>query len=261
MDTDQAQSILNLAHSAFISMDEEGTILYWNIRAEEMFGLTREEAVGRVLADTVIPEQYHEAHWRGLRHFLQKGEGPVLDKRIELTAQRSDGSEFPVELMISALNEGDRWSFHAFIADISERQEAEQERLRLLDELRHALRGTEERLAVIVDALGEAVTIRGADDHLIHANRAALDRLGLETLRGRRLGLRMLVRGHDSPPSAGLVREGCHRPQPLVREGVDGLEKASPSAFPTLQKFLSGIVRIGHKFGIATAARFLAVRR
>jgi PAS domain S-box-containing protein len=71
MDTDQAQSILNLAHSAFISMDEEGTILYWNIRAEEMFGLTREEAVGRVLADTVIPEQYHEAHWRGLRHFLQ----------------------------------------------------------------------------------------------------------------------------------------------------------------------------------------------
>jgi PAS domain S-box-containing protein len=231
MDTDQAQSILNLAHSAFISMDEEGRIVFWNIRAEEMFGLTRDQALGRLLAETVIPEHHRDAHWSGLRHFLQSGEGPVLDKRTELTALRSDGGEFPVELTISALKEGGMWSFHAFIADISERHRAGQERQRLLEELRHALRGTEERLAVIVDALGEAVTIRGADDQLIHANRAALDRLGLETVEQLRAAdPRALMEGWETAgedgedirmedlPSVRLLRG--EQPGPLMMRSV-----------------------------------------
>src|SRR5947209_3506009 len=182
MDIGQARAILDLAHSAFVSMDEDGRIVYWNIRAEEIFGLSREEAVGRVLADTVIPERLREAHWEGLRRFRETGEGEVLNKRLEMTALRSDGSEFPVELTISALSEPEGWSFHAFVADVSERVRLDMERQLLLDDLQHALRGTEERLAVIVDALGEAVTIRGPDDHLIHANRAALDRLGLSSV-------------------------------------------------------------------------------
>src|SRR3982074_1510718 len=116
MDLGQARSILDVAQSAFISMDEEGRIVYWNIRAEEMFGFTRAQAVGRVLADTVIPERLRDAHWEGLRRFRETGEGPVLNKRIELSALRSDGSEFPVELTISALSEPEGWNFHAFVA-------------------------------------------------------------------------------------------------------------------------------------------------
>jgi PAS domain S-box-containing protein len=199
MDIGQARAILDLAHSAFISMDEEGRIVYWNIRAEEIFGFTRAEAVGRVLADTVIPERLRESHWEGLRRFCETGEGPVLNKRLEMTALRSDGSEFPVELTISAISEPDGWSFHAFVADTSERVRLEQERQLLLDELQLALRGTEQRLAVIVDALGEAVTIRGLDDHLIHANRAALDRMGLSTVEELRdADPRMLMAGWET---------------------------------------------------------------
>jgi PAS domain S-box-containing protein len=182
MDLGEAGAILDVAHNAFISMDEEGRIVYWNACAEEMFGLSRDEAVGKVLADTIMPERYRDAHRRGLQHFLQTGAGPLLNRRVELSAVRSDGSEFPTEMTISALAERDGWSFHAFIADTSERQEAERERQRLLDELQSALRGTEERLAVIVDALAEAVTIRGLDDHLIYANQAALDRLGFASV-------------------------------------------------------------------------------
>jgi PAS domain S-box-containing protein len=232
MDTDQAQSILNLAHSAFISMDEEGRILYWNIRAEEMFGLVREEAIGQALADTVIPERYHEAHRRGLGHFLRTGEGPVLDKRVELSALRSDGSEFPIELTISALNDGGAWTFHAFVADISERRQAELERQRLLDELQLALHGTEERLAVIVDALAEAVTIRRADDSLVHANQAALDRLGLRSVEELRAAdPRALMEGWETLdedgraismedlPSVRILR-GEH-PGPLMMRSVN----------------------------------------
>ena len=95
MDIGQARAILDLAHSAFVSMDEDGRIVYWNIRAEEIFGFTRGEAVGRVLADTVIPERLRASHWEGLRRFLETGEGAVLNKRLEMSALRADGSEFP----------------------------------------------------------------------------------------------------------------------------------------------------------------------
>jgi PAS domain S-box-containing protein len=181
MDLRQARAILDVAHSAFVSIDEQGHITYWNKRAEEMFGLARDEATGKLLADTVIPERYRDAHRKGLDRFLQTGEGPVLNRRVELSALRSDGGEFPIELTISAIAEQDGWSFHAFIADISERHEAEKERQRLLEELRRALHGSERRLLTIVDALADAVTIRGLDNRIIYANQAALDRLGFES--------------------------------------------------------------------------------
>jgi PAS domain S-box-containing protein len=231
MDLGQARSILDVAHSAFVSMDEEGRIVYWNVRAEEMFGFTRAEAEGRVLADIVIPERLREAHWQGLRRFLETGEGPVLSKRIEMSALRSDGSEFPVELTISALAEGGVWTFHAFVADNSERRQAEQERQELLDELQLALRGTEQRLAVIVDALGEAVTIRGPDDRLLHANRAALDRMGLSSVQElREADPRVLMGGWETVaedgreiqmedlPSVRALRG--EQPEPLMMRSV-----------------------------------------
>jgi PAS domain S-box-containing protein len=231
MEPDQAQSILEYTHSAFISMDMEGCISYWNARAEEIFGRERSEVLGNVLADTIIPERYRDAHWRGLRHFLKAGEGPMLNQRVELDALHSDGHEFPIEMTISALPVQDGWSFHAFIADVSERQRGEQERRRLLEELRHALEGSEQRLSVIVNALAEAVTIRGLDNHLIYANQAALDRLGFKTVEDlRNADPRALmgpyeVHGEDGQeirmedlPSVKLLRG--EQPEPLLLRSV-----------------------------------------
>lgn len=175
----RAETILDIAHSAFVAMDEDGLITYWNPRAEEFFGLSSAAAVGRELAATIIPEGHQESHRAGLRRFLETGEARLLDRRIELTARRADGDEFPVEVTVSAMREGESWSFFAFLADISERKAAECERERLLGELGRALEGSEARLAVIIDALAEGVTIRGPDDHIIYANRAALDSLGV----------------------------------------------------------------------------------
>jgi diguanylate cyclase (GGDEF)-like protein/PAS domain S-box-containing protein len=132
MDLGTAHPILDTAHNAFISMDERGRITYWNPRAAEIFGYSREEAVGRELADTIIPPEYRDAHWEGLRRFLAEGVGPVLGNRLTLTALRRDGAEFPIEITISALREADGWSFHAFVQDISERVAVERERDELL---------------------------------------------------------------------------------------------------------------------------------
>ncbi len=124
---ERIRSIIDTALDAVIGMDGQGLILDWKRRAETIFGWTREEAVGRELADTIIPPQYKEAHRRGLQHFLKSGEGPVLNKRIEITGLRRDGVEFPIELAVSPLKTATGYEFNAFVQDISERKQAEEE--------------------------------------------------------------------------------------------------------------------------------------
>src|SRR5678816_3642918 len=92
------RAILDAALDAVIGIDAFDHITFWNPRAEAIFGWTREEAVGRKLRDLIIPERYREAHTRGMARFLGTGVGPVLDRRIELSGLRRDGTEFPIEL-------------------------------------------------------------------------------------------------------------------------------------------------------------------
>ena len=120
-----ARRIVDAAYDAFVAIDEEGVVTGWNRHAEEMFGWSREEAIGRVLADTIVPTQHRDAHRRGLQHFLETGEGPVLNRVIELAAVRRNGEEFPVELTISPLTVGRKYVFTAFIRDVTQRKEAE----------------------------------------------------------------------------------------------------------------------------------------
>ncbi|MEO7197419.1 MAG: PAS domain S-box protein, partial [Solirubrobacterales bacterium] len=122
----QTRQILETARDAFMAIDELGLITDCNPAAELTFGWTREEMLGAELAQLVIPEAHREAHRRGIAHFLASGEGPVLGKRLELTALHREGREFPIELTISALQTREGYSFNAFLRDISERKAAEE---------------------------------------------------------------------------------------------------------------------------------------
>ena len=120
-----ARRVVDAAYDAFVAIDQDGVISSWNRHAEDMFGWSREEAIGLSLAETIIPAQHRDAHRRGLKHFLATGEGPVLNRVIEITAVRRDGAEFPVELTISPLTVGQKYVFTAFVRDITQRKEAE----------------------------------------------------------------------------------------------------------------------------------------
>src|SRR6185295_1250927 len=98
-----------------------------------IFGYPREEALGKELAELIIPPLYREAHREGMARLLATGEGRVIGRRIELSALRADGTEFPVELSITAINWADRPVFTGFVRDISSRVEA-QARLRQSEE-------------------------------------------------------------------------------------------------------------------------------
>lgn len=139
----RARTVLESSLDAIIGMDERGTITDWNPSAEIMFGWSRDEMLGRAIAETIIPSAQREAHCSGLRQFTETGQGPMLNRRMETSACRRDGTEFPVELSIVPLKEGTVHRFYGFIVDISERRAAEaslrdsEERLRLAMETAH----------------------------------------------------------------------------------------------------------------------------
>jgi PAS domain S-box-containing protein len=123
----RTRQIVETAHDAFISIDARGRITGWNSQAEASFGWARGEALGRELAETIIPEDQRAAHRLGLERFLATGQGPVLGRRLELTALHRDGREFPVELTISPIEMEQGYAFNAFLRDITERKAAEHE--------------------------------------------------------------------------------------------------------------------------------------
>ena len=130
----RARLIVDTAHDAFIGMNSRGAIVAWNAQAELTFGWTRPEAVGRNLADTIIPPAFRDAHNNGMRRFHETGDAPVVNQRLELTAVHRTGREFPIELTItSPIRMDDGYFFGAFLRDISTRREKDTE-LRLAKE-------------------------------------------------------------------------------------------------------------------------------
>ena len=132
--------VVDTALDAVVVMDANGLVTDWNVQAQNIFGWSRDEMLGQLLADTIIPHRYREVHRAGLARFLQTGEGPVLNQRIEISALRRSGEEFPVELAISPLRTNEGYTFSAFLRDITSRKQAEA-----------ALRTSEERLNLAVE--------------------------------------------------------------------------------------------------------------
>jgi PAS domain S-box-containing protein len=172
----ELRSIIDTAHEAFVSMDEDGLITYWNPQAARTFGWSEDEAIGRVLAETIIPERYRESHRQGLRRFLSSGEGTVLGRRIEITALHREGQEFPVELTLSAVRRGDGWTFNAFLHDISDRKRGEQ-KLELVRELALGIGSaerTDEALELAVRKICEATGLNAGQAWVPAADGARL---------------------------------------------------------------------------------------
>jgi PAS domain S-box-containing protein len=139
--------IVDTALDAVITMDTKGRITGWNPQAETIFGWSSQDVLGRVLAEIIIPEEFRDAHSRGLRRFLATGLGPILNTRIETTAVRRDGVEFPVDLAISAIPRGAQYTFSAFIRDITARKQAEDALIQAREEALTAARTKAEFLA------------------------------------------------------------------------------------------------------------------
>jgi PAS domain S-box-containing protein len=144
----RARLIIETAHDAFIGIDSAGHIVDWNAQAETTFGWTAREVLGRQLSQVIIPHEFREAHDRGIMHFLATGEAPVVNKRLELSALHRSGREFPIELTVSAPTRfGEGYFFGAFVRDISERRERDEQLRTAKESAEAATRAKSEFLA------------------------------------------------------------------------------------------------------------------
>ena len=134
------QTVLDTALDPVVVMDTDGMVIGWNAHAERLFGWSWEDARDQRLSDMIIPQQHRVAHETGLDHYLATGEGPVLDKRIEVPALHSDGSEIAVELSITASEQFGGKLFIGFIRDISERKAEAERQQRILQESEHRVK-------------------------------------------------------------------------------------------------------------------------
>ncbi|MCS6293312.1 MAG: PAS domain S-box protein [Nitrospira sp.] len=141
------RKIVDIALDAVVTIDDRGLVTGWNPQAEQIFGWQSGEVIGQSLTNTIIPPRYREAHERGLRHYAQTGTGSVLNKRIEITALDRTGREFPIELSITPMHLDGKTIFSAFLRDITERKQAEDELRRAQTAAESASRAKTEFLA------------------------------------------------------------------------------------------------------------------
>ena len=247
-DTERAGvEILETAYEAYISIDDEGTITGWNRSAESMFGWSRTEVLGRPLDETIIPEHYREAHQRGIERFGKTGEGPILGKRIAMTALRREGTEFPVELSIAPVRAGGTVGFHAFVDDITKRQAAEL-----------SLRESEERFRSLVEGVTDYAVYPLDPDGLIEGWNEGAERMygySREEMHGE--PVTKLLRPGDTTDNAEVLRRA-------ENEGRAELEAWRVRADGTA--FLANVIitplraRSGRLRGFATITRDVTER-
>ncbi|MHA1798350.1 MAG: PAS domain-containing sensor histidine kinase [Candidatus Helarchaeota archaeon] len=119
------RTISNSAGYAIILLDNEGLVSYWNPEAENIFEYSKEEILGKELHTMIAPSSVYEIYKQGFKQFRITGKGPVLGKKLELTAIRKNGEEFPIELRISPINIKNEWNAIGILQDITERKKFE----------------------------------------------------------------------------------------------------------------------------------------
>jgi PAS domain S-box-containing protein len=115
--------ILDTAFDAIITIDETGRIVEFNNAATRTFGHARGDALGKKLAELIVPTIYRAAHEAGLKRYLETGKHSVLNRLVEVEALRADGSHIPVELSITEVPVAGGRLFTAVLRDISERKQ------------------------------------------------------------------------------------------------------------------------------------------
>jgi PAS domain S-box-containing protein len=139
------RTIVEVALDCIITIDANGSVVEFNPAAEKTFGYQKRDVVGRELAELIVPPAYRDAHRRGLARYIATGERTLIGQRIEMTALRADGTEFPVEMAISAVPSGGPAVVTSVARDITERKRMEDLRLRthLMEEQQHRMLETD----------------------------------------------------------------------------------------------------------------------
>jgi PAS domain S-box-containing protein len=206
------QGVCTSALSAIVMIDGEGRAILWNPAAERIFGYTAAEMLGQRVHDLVAPAALRRRFEEVFPAFLKTGQGAAVGKTTELTARRKDGSEFPVDLSLAAVQKGQEWHAVALVRDITDRKRAEE-----------ALRESQEGFRSVVENAPEAIFV-AAQGCFRYLNPAALRLFGATS---------------DSELLNQPVLEHVHPDsRAYVTQAIQQVEKLGAPIPPWVQKYL-----------------------
>ena len=159
-------AILDSSLDCIVAMDHEGCITEFNPAAERTFGHDRPDVVGKHLGDVIVPTALREKHRAGFVRHLATGESRVLGRRIEMTALRANGQEFPVEIAITRIAADGPPSFTGFLRDITERKRNDDALL----ETHAKLARSEERWRLVFESSAVGVALTDLNGRFIATN-------------------------------------------------------------------------------------------
>jgi PAS domain S-box-containing protein len=160
------RELVNNSVDGIVSLDSNMKVILWNQGAEKIFGHKEKEMLGQSIMK-IVPERYHKLKTRGWNTFEKIGKGPIVGRLREVSALRADGSEIPVELMITGHRVGDAYFSTAIVRDITERKEAEEK-----------LRESEARYRDLFENASDLIQSVTQDGHFLYVNKAWRDVLG-----------------------------------------------------------------------------------
>lgn len=163
------RALLEGALDAVVTIHGDGRIVRWNRSAEEIFGWQRDEVLGAMMHELIVPERLRERHLRSVERFLTTGVVPMRGRRVETIARRRDGTEFPAEVRITAEPHAEEPTLTAFIADITERRHAEEEQ-----------RASEAKFRMLVEYSSDLVLMFDEERRCTYVSPAVTRMLGYE---------------------------------------------------------------------------------
>src|SRR5215467_15673548 len=155
------RALLESAAQGIVVVDPHGDIVLVNARLETMFGYRREELLGQKL-EVLVPVELRAAHLGHRTRYAADPHVRPMGVGLDLTAQRKDGSRFPVEISLSYTETDNGVLQVGFVTDISERKRAED-----------ALRRNEAQARAILEAAGQAILIVDERGTILSVNRQA----------------------------------------------------------------------------------------
>jgi PAS domain S-box-containing protein len=260
------RAMLEAALDCVVTMDHEGRVVDFNRAAERTFGYRAADAVGRDMAELIIPPQLRERHRRGLARYLASEEAVLLDRRIEITGMRADGTTFPVELAITRIDVPGPPTFTGYLRDITERKAAEAElrasRARIVEAADAARRHLERDLH---DGAQQRLVELALDLRLAHARldedpaqASELLDAALEDLQAATGELRELARGiHPAALTEGGLRPALEAL--VARSSVPARLVAVPDARFAAPVEATAYFTVAE--GLTNAARYAAAER
>ncbi|MBF2707566.1 PAS domain S-box protein [Flavobacterium soyangense] len=122
---ERTQIIMNSALNAIVTVDDRGKVTFWNDQAESVFGWKKEEVLGKVFTDFMVPVRNKDLWDQSIYEYLVEGHSDFLNRQVELFGVNKAGEEFIAEITITPITKNGETFFCAFLQDISKRKEAE----------------------------------------------------------------------------------------------------------------------------------------